>query len=110
MKAVVITGSTRGIGYGLADSFLGLGHAVTVSGRSMERVDEAVNKLCTQYDKERVLGYPCDVTHFEQVQALWNTVKDRFGKIDVWINNAGLANAQKEPLSIPTCLVRSMGR
>ena len=70
MKIVVITGSTRGIGYGLADAFLELGCAVTLSGRSIERVEAAVNQLAGKYGAERVLGQPCDVTRFEEVQAL----------------------------------------
>jgi NAD(P)-dependent dehydrogenase (short-subunit alcohol dehydrogenase family) len=39
-----------------------------------------------------VLGQPCDVTCFVQVQALWEAAHARFGKIDIWINNAGVAH------------------
>jgi NAD(P)-dependent dehydrogenase (short-subunit alcohol dehydrogenase family) len=92
MKIVTITGSTRGIGYGLADSFLKLGCAVTISSRTPEAVDKAVAELSTTYGADRVLGQVCDVTDFEQVQALWDTAKARFGQIDIWINNAGLSN------------------
>ena len=45
MKSIVITGSTRGIGYGLAEAFLALGCAVTVSGRLQANVDQAVQHL-----------------------------------------------------------------
>jgi NAD(P)-dependent dehydrogenase (short-subunit alcohol dehydrogenase family) len=40
------------------------------------------------------MGFACDVTKFEQVQALWNAAKVRFGKVDIWINNAGINAGQ----------------
>ncbi|MBN1310543.1 MAG: SDR family oxidoreductase [Anaerolineae bacterium] len=90
MKNIVITGSTRGIGYGLADAFLSLGCSVTVSGRSQSTVDKAVAALAAGYDAGRVHGHPCDVADLEQVQALWDAAQARFGHIDIWINNAGV--------------------
>ena len=96
MKTVVITGSTRGIGYGLADSFLALGCAVTISGRTLASVEEAVAELAAQHEPDRVFGQPCDVTDFEQVQALWDAAKARFGKVDIWINNAGIGHSQTD--------------
>lgn len=90
MKTIVITGSTRGIGYGLADAFLNLGCSVAISGRTQQRVDAAVSTLSTKHKPERLMGLACDVTKFAQVQALWNSAKVRFGNIDIWINNAGI--------------------
>ena len=101
MKTIVVTGSTRGIGYGLADSFLALGCAVTVSGRTSEAVEKAVARLSTKHKADRVFGHPCDVTDFEQVQALWDTAKAHFGKIDIWINNAGIGNSQMSFWELP---------
>jgi NAD(P)-dependent dehydrogenase (short-subunit alcohol dehydrogenase family) len=92
MKIVVITGSTRGIGYGLAESFLELGCAVAVSSRTPEAVDRAVAELSARYGAEQVLGQVCDVTDFEQVQALWAAARAHYGQVDIWINNAGLSN------------------
>ena len=94
MKNIVITGSTRGIGFGLADAFLARGCSVTVSGRSQASVDQSAGKLAAKHGPERVFGYPCDVTDFEAVQGLWDASKAHWGKIDIWINNAGIAHAQ----------------
>jgi NAD(P)-dependent dehydrogenase (short-subunit alcohol dehydrogenase family) len=94
MKSVVITGSTRGIGYGLADSFLGLGCGVVVSGSVEAGVEEAVRRLAEAHDAGRILGKPCDVTDCTQVEDLWDSSVDRFGKVDIWINNAGIGHPQ----------------
>jgi NAD(P)-dependent dehydrogenase (short-subunit alcohol dehydrogenase family) len=93
MRTVVITGSTRGIGYGMAQAFLQRGCAVVVSGRKVESTAAAVQRLGIQYGAERVFGQPCDVLHYEQVQALWDAAKQHFGHIDIWINDAGISNA-----------------
>lgn len=90
-KTIVITGSTRGIGYGMADEFLKLGCAVMVSSRTQAAVDQAVTALAAKHGPERVAGHVCDVTCFEQVQALWEAAHARWGKVDVWINNAGMS-------------------
>ncbi len=88
-KHIVITGSTRGIGYGLAKSFLSHGCLVTISGRGEEAVKKTVADLKSKYEAERVFGQACDVTVPEQVQSLWDRSVEKFGKIDIWINNAG---------------------
>jgi NAD(P)-dependent dehydrogenase (short-subunit alcohol dehydrogenase family) len=96
MKIIVITGSTRGIGYGLADAFLDLGQAVVISGRQQAGVDEAVSALSQAHDGAAILGQPCDVTRAEQVQALWDVTKAHFGRVDIWINNAGISQPLAE--------------
>jgi NAD(P)-dependent dehydrogenase (short-subunit alcohol dehydrogenase family) len=108
MKTIVITGSTRGIGFGLADSFLALGCNVCVSGRAVESVDRAVNDLTARHGKERVFGAACDVTHYDRIQALWDTVQAHFGNIDIWINNAGLAHALMNYWELPPDLIKTV--
>lgn len=94
MKVIIITGSTRGIGFGLADAFLTSGCRVVVSGRSSQSVEKAVRQLAEKHSAESILGQPCDVTDFAQTQALWDAAHRQFGRVDVWINNAGLSNQQ----------------
>jgi short-subunit dehydrogenase len=94
VKTIVIAGSTRGIGYGLADAFLDRGCAVAISGRTEAGVERAVEKLAAKHGAQRVWGLPCDVTEFEQVQALWDGAHAEYGRVDVWINNAGLGHSQ----------------
>jgi NAD(P)-dependent dehydrogenase (short-subunit alcohol dehydrogenase family) len=96
MKNIVITGSTSGIGYGLADSFLSLGCSLTISSRSKANIESAIGKLANKHQDGYIFGFPCDVTDYNQVQALWDAVIDRFGQIDIWINNAGIAHSETE--------------
>ena len=93
-KTIVITGSTRGIGYGLAEAFLSLGCSVTVSGRGEEAVEKTVAGLKSGFEAERVFGSACDVTDPSQLQKLWDLSIERFGKVDIWVNNAGWSGEQ----------------
>lgn len=93
MKVVVITGSTRGIGLGLAQAFLQMGCAVSISGRTEKFVRSATETLVRQYGRDRILGSICDVRDDRQVQNLWNMSRQVFSKVDIWINNAGIANS-----------------
>jgi NAD(P)-dependent dehydrogenase (short-subunit alcohol dehydrogenase family) len=108
VKNVVITGSTRGIGYGLADAFLALDCAVVVSGRAQQNVDEAVLRLSSQHGTERVLGRACDVRHVEQVQALWDAAVARFGQVDIWVNNAGVSHLQADFWELAPEVIRAV--
>ena len=92
MKMVVITGSTRGIGLGLARSMLDRGCAVAISGRQSVNVDRSVEALRKTNPTQQVLGVPCDVRDMNQVQALWDVARELTGRIDIWVNNAGLSN------------------
>lgn len=92
MKTVVITGSTRGIGFGLGDAFLSRGCQVVINGRSQDSADRAVDQLASRHAKDDILGVGGDVSNLEQLQALWNAAVEHFGKVDIWINNAGFAN------------------
>ena len=95
MKTVVITGSTRGIGRGLAQAFLERDCAVVLSGRTQEAVESAVMNLEQQHDPAQIDGFPCDVRRFEEMQALWDHAAGKFGRVDIWINNAGYSGPQE---------------
>jgi len=89
-KTVVITGSTKGIGLGLAEEFLKRGHNVVISGRKQDAIDKAITTLSAQY-KDHVAGYLCDVTNYEDHEKLFAFAKDKFGRVNIWINNAGIS-------------------
>ena len=89
-KVVVVTGSTRGYGYAIAESFLEAGSLVAITGRSQKAVDSALTSLQL---KGRVSGFVMDVREEEQVYKLVDDVIKEFGRIDIWVNNAGYSNA-----------------
>ncbi len=102
MAVAVITGSTRGIGLGLAREILKRGHNIVVSGRSQEATDSAVLSLTSDASaKARVLGQPCDVDEITQVQALWEKAIQEFDRVDYWINNAGLIHKYENIAELP---------
>lgn len=89
-KVVVVTGSTRGYGYSIAESFLEAGSFVAITGRSQKAVDSALTSLQI---KGRVSGFVMDVREEEQIYKLVDDVIKEFGRIDIWVNNAGYSNA-----------------
>ncbi|HSK87489.1 MAG TPA: SDR family oxidoreductase [Anaerolineales bacterium] len=89
-KVVVITGSTRGYGYAIAEAVLEAGAAVVISGRSQEALTKALDSL---EPHGIVKGQTCDVRNEEQVYALARFAVQSFGYIDVWINNAGYSSS-----------------
>ncbi len=86
---VVVTGSTRGIGLGMAREFLKRGHAVMVSSRRREDVERTVAGLRSEFPAGKVAGQSCDVGDFAQAQALWDAAVAALGRVDIWVNNAG---------------------
>jgi NAD(P)-dependent dehydrogenase (short-subunit alcohol dehydrogenase family) len=108
VSTVVITGSTQGIGRGLALEFCNRGHNVVIAGRNEERVQQALAAL--ESGTGQAAGQSCDVADFEQVQALWDLAVDTFGSVDIWINNAGLARTVWPILDVPQDEIETMVR
>ena len=108
MTQVVITGSTRGIGFGLADAFLARGCQVTINGRTAESVAPATAALAHKHGPQRLLGQPGRVENLAEVEALWAAAQDRFGPIDIWINNAGIAHVVKPIWDLPPDTVAAL--
>jgi NAD(P)-dependent dehydrogenase (short-subunit alcohol dehydrogenase family) len=87
MPTVVITGSTRGFGLCMAREFLNAGCSVAVSG-SLDASLEAAMKELEEFG-DRALFLLCDVRLRTDVENLWNKSVEKWGRVDIWINNAG---------------------
>jgi NAD(P)-dependent dehydrogenase (short-subunit alcohol dehydrogenase family) len=90
-KVVVVTGASMGIGEAIVARFLREGASVVLSSRDLGRV-EAARQRVGATDRsvlDRTLAVACDVTVRMQIEALLAAARERFGRIDVWVNNAG---------------------
>lgn len=103
---VVITGSTKGLGRGLALAFADLGWKVVVSGRNSAEADALAAQIFA--DGGEALGLACDVSRRAQVDALREAAIAAFGGLDIWINNAGLARNTRPILEIEQDDVEAM--
>ncbi len=86
-RVVVVTGGSRGLGAGIVRSFLDSGDLVATCARS---VTPEVEKW-QQEEPDRFLFQPADLARVEDADAFVKAVVDRWGRIDVLVNNAGVA-------------------
>ncbi|MDR4988248.1 MAG: SDR family oxidoreductase [Bacteroidales bacterium] len=86
-KVVIVTGASSGIGSALVSEFLREGAYVVLAARN----ERAMQELVSEIPSERYLIVPTDVGKEEDCRRLIRTAKDRFGRIDVLVNNAGIS-------------------
>ncbi len=88
-KVAIVTGSTKGIGRAMATGLSHAGATVVVSSRKQDLCDEVAEKIATETGNE-TLGLACHVGNWDDIPAFVGQVHDRFGHIDVLVNNAGI--------------------
>jgi NAD(P)-dependent dehydrogenase (short-subunit alcohol dehydrogenase family) len=87
-KVVLITGGGRGLGLALAREFARQGARVVICARDPDELERAREDLARR--GADVLAIPCDVTEHTQVHAMARIVEERWGRVDVLVNNAGV--------------------
>lgn len=90
-SVALITGGTKGIGYGIAQSMLKEGMRVVITGRTASGVGEAVAAL-SALGSDRVVGVAADVRDMSAMEAAVARAVEQFGGLDVLIANAGLGH------------------
>lgn len=88
-QVAVITGGSRGLGLAIAETYAREGAAVVIASRSARSVEAAVQSIRAQGG--RATGLACDVGDLAQVEALAAHAVSAFGRLDIWVNNAGLS-------------------
>lgn len=81
-RCAIVTGGGRGVGKGISERFLATGADVVICGRSRPEV-------LPESDGRRAVFLQCDVREVEQIDALVTQTEERFGRVDVLVNNAG---------------------
>ncbi len=87
-KVALITGASAGIGRATAIAFLKDGYHVALTARRADALEETARMAGA--DPARVLVHAADLTKADEVAALFEAVKARFGRLDVLFNNAGI--------------------
>jgi NADP-dependent 3-hydroxy acid dehydrogenase YdfG len=87
----LITGASSGIGAATACAASGAGYRVVLAARSADRLNELASDLG---GPDRALAVECDVTEWQQQQAMVQTALDRYGRLDVAFANAGFGAAR----------------
>ena len=105
MNTAVITGGTRGIGAGLVACFLRSGWNVAYSGTTDMTIEKSLQKLSGEFRKETYAAFKCDVTQEQDLKNLWESAFKAFGRIDIWVNNAGIAYEQAPFHQVPPGIV-----
>ena len=90
-KVAIITGATRGIGFATAKLFLENNAKVAILGSKEESVNKALEKLDSFKDK--VIGFYPNLNDENEVADVFKKVAEKFGKIDILINNAGVSSS-----------------
>ena len=88
-KVALVTGSSRGLGYEMAKAFARHGADVIVTSRKAEACREVAAEI--EGMGRRALAYGCHVGHWEELPGLVEAAYDTFGRVDVLVNNAGIA-------------------
>jgi glucose 1-dehydrogenase len=99
-KVAVITGGSRGLGLAIAQTYARAGAKVIIASRTLRTVDLAVASL--QKSGYQAAGFACDMADLQQVEALAQHAIQTFGRIDIWVNNAGLSAPYGPTAHIPS--------
>ncbi|GAB4338951.1 MAG: glucose 1-dehydrogenase [Dehalococcoidia bacterium] len=88
-KTIVVTGASSGLGVTFAEALAGAGANVVLAARRKANIDDLAARICSNGAK--ALSIACDVTDSAAVASMLDAACDRFGRVDVLVNNAGQA-------------------
>lgn len=90
----VVTGASRGIGLSIAETLIKKGFSVILSARSITPLAE---KLCTTYP-DKAFFFAADISEKDDINALVSFAEEKFGSVDLLVNNAGVAPKERKDI------------
>lgn len=90
-KVALITGASQGLGYQIAKRFASEGANLIICSRSKNEIEDVVSEFSQDLDSDqRIYGFDCDVSVQVEVDYLFELIENKFGNLDVLVNNAGI--------------------
>jgi NAD(P)-dependent dehydrogenase (short-subunit alcohol dehydrogenase family) len=89
-RSAIITGASLGLGAEIAEQFAAAGAAVMLCARNAIELEAQCRRLTAAYPNARILGHRADVSDRSDVDSLFTTAQEKFGKFDILVNNAGV--------------------
>lgn len=106
-RVAIVTGSTKGIGRAMVEGLAAAGASVVVSSRKQELCDSVAREVAAATGAE-AFGLACHVGEWDAIPAFVDAVVERFGRIDVLVNNAGINPARMTPSEMTLDLWRKI--
>jgi NAD(P)-dependent dehydrogenase (short-subunit alcohol dehydrogenase family) len=98
-KVAVVTGGSRGLGRSMVQAFAEAGADVVIASRKLDSCERAAAEVEKSTGRTAV-AVACHVGHWDECDRLVDTVYERFGRVDVFVNNAGMSPLYKDLASI----------
>jgi NAD(P)-dependent dehydrogenase (short-subunit alcohol dehydrogenase family) len=98
-QVALVTGSTRGIGLAIAQALAAEGCNLAITGRDEKSLSRISRELASA--KIKVLARPCDVRDPQSIDDLFRAIRKKFKRLDILINNAGIAHANLSVDKLP---------
>ncbi len=88
-RTAIVGGASQGIGYAAARAIASEGAKVTIAARRAEELERAAARLCDETDNDNVLAVAADLSDPEEIRAVVEQTRERWGRIDIVVNNLG---------------------
>jgi NAD(P)-dependent dehydrogenase (short-subunit alcohol dehydrogenase family) len=102
-KVALVTGGSRGLGREMVRAFARAGADVVITSRKMDNCEQLAAEVTAETGR-KTLPYPCNVGHWEQIDALVEAAYERFDRIDILVNNAGMSPIYENLLDVSEAL------
>jgi len=97
-KVIMVTGSNRGLGLGIAKNLISKGYKTILCSRSIKNGQQVIEDLLEIFpnNKDKIFLCKLDISKTEEVESCAKWIKEKFGQIDVFVNNAGVSGGENE--------------